>query len=790
MLQRIWAFLGSVLGNSIPIKMDFMAESGSFSERFIRKFGVDTRHHRGHVKFWTSRFVDNGDEQHRPLTELNAAIDGWWFKSSKLLANEDAVEFHNAEEWSKVIQFYADEFGYDDLLEGDLKLLGHAFADNFQHIRRSAINQNIIQPNEENDAIHTLRLLNEVLWLFQQLPEDIRNSPDAKSLKKDLFFSLLIHDTDEIYGEPATSVASVHATEENHDKLRPVHPPRSLVVAYLYYKASQLTDTYDPSDFIQEVNKALKDLDRWKTKEPQSLKALEKALRVDDLDKFLKIFIDTDPVDEESQQIDTNSVDEGPQPRNVTGAVDKAKTLCSISPKNQALAALVKLIDRLNGTAWINQTADLALCWFPTVKKGQPYDTDGLEETIDHLSESVPSALKKPRPLSQIGRLLGAATVQELHTPKPDRLEPDSDIIGSPNTKRLPPRYEGDPYEQWTAATTSLLADEKNRGLHSVHDALKPLLKGEYERINDQTYEVAKRVKANHKGIEAFFRQIANTSTRIGPLVQLGGAGALAAALAAPAEWQAPLMLLGKTSVAFGTLATMPAMWQRSAIDRSVVGLAAAGFCTRVAYEMLLHPDVGPAALIFGNAVWSISRYTAQANPADRRYPAEFSPSGISKHLLDETKRTSEVIGNSFTHFSQNARACWRVVRTNKGKSLPTGGREGRIRDTESIAQFNVALWTVAAITQLVALTPLPIVNRLDIPVQIATGFGNAVEGMHRGNPGFTFAGWASAIARAVLAGNVTDNPQVDTAATAGLFAAFGLFGRGLNHVNNKGKEK
>jgi hypothetical protein len=334
------------------------------------------------------------------------------------------------------------------------------------------------------------------------------------------------------------------------------------------------------------------------------------------------------------------------------------------------------------------------------------------------------------------------------------------------------------------------LADAKNRGLYSVHDALRPLLKGEYDRINSQTNEVIKRVSANHQGIEAFFRQIANTSTTIGPWVQLGGAGALAAALAAPAEWQTPLMLLGKTSVAFGTLATMPAMWQRSAIDRSVVGLAAAGFCTRVAYEMLLHPDIGPAALIFGNAVWSISRYTAQANPADRRYPTEFSPSGISKHLLDETKRTSEVIGNSFTHFSQNACACWRVVRTNKGKSLPTGGREGRIRDTESIAQFNVALWTVAAITQLVALTPLPIVNRLDIPVQIATGFGNAVEGMHGGNPGFTFAGWASAIARAVLAGNVTDNPQVDTAATAGLFAAFGLFGRGLNHVNNKGKEK
>lgn len=778
MLQRIWSFLGSVLGNSIPIKMDFMVGSGSFSERFIRKFGVDTRHHRGHVKFWTSRFVDNGDEQHRPLTELNAAIDGWWFKSSKLLANEDAVEFHNAEEWSKVIQFYADEFGYDDLLEGDLKLLGHAFADNFQHIRRSAINQNIIQPNEENDAIHTLRLLNEVLWLFQQLPEDIRNSKAAKSLKKDLFFSLLIHDTDEIYGEPATSVASVHATEENHDKLRPVHPPRSLVVAYLHHKASQLNGIYDPSKFIQKVNADLKNLDRWKTKEPQSLKALEKALGVDDLDEVLRILIGTDPVDK------------GPQPRNVTGAVDKAKTLCSISPKNQALAALVKLIDRLNGTAWINQTADLALRWFPTVKKGQPYDTDGLEQTVDYLSESVPSALQKPRPLSQIGRLDGAATVQELHAHLTDRLEPNSDIISSTSEKRLPPRYQGDPFEQWIAATTSLLADAKNRGLYSVHDALRPLLKGEYDRINSQTNEVIKRVSANHQGIEAFFRQIANSSTTIGPWVQLVGAGALAAALAAPAEWQAPLMLLGKTSVAFGTLATMPAMWQRSAIDRSVVGLAAAGFCTRVAYEMLLHPDVGPAALIFGNAVWSISRYTAQANPADRRYPAEFSPSGISKHLLDETKRTSEVIGNSFTHFSQNACACWRVVRTNKGKSLPTGGREGHIRDTESIAQFNVALWTVAAITQLVALTPLPVVNRLDIPVQIATGFGNAVEGMHRGNPGFTFAGWASAIARAVLAGNVKDNPQVDTAATAGLFAAFGLFGRGLNHVNNKGKEK
>jgi len=66
--------LGSVLGNSIPIKMDFMADSGSFSERFIGKFGVDPRHHRGHVDFLTSRFVDNGDEQHRPLTELGRVI--------------------------------------------------------------------------------------------------------------------------------------------------------------------------------------------------------------------------------------------------------------------------------------------------------------------------------------------------------------------------------------------------------------------------------------------------------------------------------------------------------------------------------------------------------------------------------------------------------------------------------------------------------------------------------------------------------------------------------------------
>jgi hypothetical protein len=786
MLQRIWSFLGSVLGNSIPIKMDFMVGSGSFSERFIGKFGVDPRHHRGHVDFLKYPFGDNLDDQHRPLTELNAAVYGWWFKSDKRLANEDAVEFHNAEEWSKVIQFYADEFGYNDLSDGDLKLLGHAFADNFQHIRRSAINQNIIQPNEENDAIHTLRLLNKVLWLFQQLPEDIRKTKAAKSLKKDLFFSLLIHDTDEIYGEPATSVASVHASEENHDKLRPVHPPRSLVVAYLHHRASQLQGIGDPTKFIQKVNADLKYQGRWKTKEPQSLKAFEKALGVDDSDEILRILIGTDPVDGAhiSQSNPQKTLNNNKDP------VDKAKTLRSISEKDLALAALVKFIDRLDGTAWNNQTAELAFRLFPTVKKGQPYDIDGLEKTIGYLSKSMPPALQKPRPLSQIGRLLGAAFVTEVHTPKPNRLETDSDIIGFPNTKRLPPRYEGDPYEQWIAATTSLLADAKNRGLYSVHDALKPLLKGEYERINDQTYEVAKRVKANHKGIEAFFRQIANASTTIGPWFQLGGAGALAAALAAPAEWQAPLMLLGKTSVAFGTLATMPAMWQRSAIDRSVVGLAAAGFCTRVAYEMLLHPDIGPAALIFGNAVWSISRYTAQANPADRRYPAEFSPSGISKHLVDETKRTGEVIGNSFTHFSQNARACWRVVRTNKGKSLPTGGREGRIRDTESIAQFNVALWTAAVITQLVALTPFPIANRLDIAAQIATGFGNAVEGMHHGNPGFTFAGLGSAIARAVLAGNVTDNPQVDTAATAGLFAGFGGFGLGLNRANNKGQEK
>jgi hypothetical protein len=785
MLQRIWSFLGSVLGNSIPIKMDFMAASGSFSERFISKFRVNPRHYRGHVDSLKYPFGDNLDDQHGPLTKLNAAVYGWWFKSDKRLANEDVVQFHDAEEWSKVIQFYADEFEYDDLSWDDLKLLGHAFADNFQHIRRSAINQNIIQPNEENDAIHTLRLLNKVLWLFQQLPEDIRKTKAAKSLKKDLFFSLLIHDTDEIYGEPATSVASVHASEENHDKLRPVHPPRSLVVAYLYHKASQLEGIGDPSDFIQKVNADLKNLGRWKTKE-QPLKALEKALDVDDLDEFLRIFIGTDSVE------GAHILQSDPQKtlKNNKDPVDKAKTLRSISEKDLALAALVKLIDRLDGTAWNNQTAELALRWFPTVKKGQPYDIDGLEDTIDHLSKSVPSALQKPRPLYQIGRLLGAVFVQEFHTPKPDRLETDSDIISSPSEKRLPARYEGDPFEQWTAAMTSLLADQKNRGLYFVHDALKLLLKREYERINDQTYEVPKRVKGNHEGIEALFRQIANASTTIGPWVQLGGAGALAAALAAPAEWQAPLMLLGKTSVAFGTLATMPAMWQRSAIDRSVLGLAAAGFCTRVSYEMLLHPDIGPAALIVGNAMWSISRYTAQANPADRRYPAEFSPSGIGKHLVDETKRTGEVIRDSFSHFSQNARACWRVVRTNKGKSLPTGGREGRIRDTESIAQVNVALWTVAVITQGLALTPLPIVNRLDIAAQIATGFGNAVEGMHRGNPGFTFAGWASSIARAVLAGNVTDNPQVDTAANAGLFAGFGLFGLGLNHVNNKGKEK
>ena len=786
MLQRICLFWVIVLANSIPIKMDFMVGLGSFSERFVGEFKVDPRHHRGHIDFLTSRFGDNIDAQHRPLTELNAAVYGWWFNSGKRLANEDAVAFHTAEEWSKVIKFYADAFEYNNLSVGDLKLLGHAFADNFQHVRRSAINPNIIQENEENDAIHTLRLLNKVLWLFQQLPEHIQKSNDAKSLKKDLFFSLLIHDTDEIYGEPATSVASVHASEENHDKLRPVHPPRSLVVAYLHHKASQLKGIGYPSDFIQEVNKVLKDLDRWKTREPQPLKALEKALGVDDLDEVLRRLIGTDPVD------DAHTPQSNPQEtlQNKQDPVDKAKILCSISPKNQALAALVKLIDRLDGTVWNNQTAELALPWFPTVKKGQPYDTDGLEQTIAYLSKSLPDALKKARPLLQLGRLFGAATVQELHTPKPDRLEPDSDIISSPNTKRLPPRYEGDPYEQWTAATTSLLADSKNKQMYSVHNALKSLLDKEYERINSQTKEVIKRVNANHQGIEAFFRQIADASVRIGPWVQLGGAGALAAALAAPAEWQALLMLLGKTSVALGTLGTMPAMWQRSAIDRSVLGLTAAGFCTRVSYEMLSHPEMGPAALILGNAVWSISRYTAQANPADRRYPAEFSPFGIGKHLVDETKRTAGVIGDSFTHFSQNACACWRVVRTNKGKSLPTGGREGRIRDTESIAQFNVVLWTAAAITQGLALTQIPIVNRLDIAAQIATGFGNAVEGMHHGNPGFTFAGLGSAIARAVLAGNVTDNPQVDTAATAGLFAGFGGFGLGLNRANNKGQEK
>ena len=101
-----------------------------------------------------------------------------------------------------------------------------------------------------------------------------------------------------------------------------------------------------------------------------------------------------------------------------------------------------------------------------------------------------------------------------------------------------------------------------------------------------------------------------------------------------------------------------------------------------------------------------------------------------------------------------------------------------------------MALWTAAAITQGLALTQIPIVNRLDIAAQIATGFGNAVEGMHHGNPGFTFAGLGSAIARAVLAGNVTDNPQVDTAATAALFASFGGFSLGLNRANNKGQEK
>jgi hypothetical protein len=817
MLQRGWAFLGSVLGNSIPIKMDFMVGSGSLAQRFIEEFKIPKAWVDGHFAGLTHRFY-NTDRQGdlKNLNRVLAALDAWFYQGperkpfyanhasfvewvgqlSNIVNSDDKNLEKQKVDLTKAIKGVLqleDDFKISkDSLIKKIHKNGHPEDFRKNLIQRMGRNYpRVLGKRPEHFYFQTPEAWEKMVdYLNQTLPENTMFSGDEKTL--------LAHYLTQFQDKRRAGYnAEITPRNENSNAVHAV----SLYFHFLHFKsllpeADQRALEPHQKDILllflfhdgvdEFINEAFSAGDSYAKKggkpRPQGtelhrdiflgyLKKLagEKGIscpeallsRADALLKALDVW---KKINDETKNVGKALDVKKATIKKILKAAGLPEDLTKVPYEDLVLALVVKGMDRLSNNREHTAYQELSEILFPTAKLPPVLQVALLEALRPHVDEKSRHYLESS--IQAIGALQKAR-------PDPDYRNPKALILAFPENSPLLTDY----------VTQALSAGPYNIWLSDWENAAKEAFTGLFGKmadldtiIGDRKEEVRETLEDLPRSLPTRMKQFLNALNVAGICGQVGFG--LTTVLQASGAIHLPDMAqhIAASGQWWATIPTMIPMLRYAFEQRSLLGAAAVGANVVCLGQMAAHPEqigVWLIGMLVANSLWSLSRNKHTVAPNDRLQPADVR--NLRPAIRDEIVSKKEFLLESLSGIRRNGRTVFQhAVDTAEGRKPDADWS----RKLENLQAFH----SVSAVAHLVAILGYfsnnPVLRGVAEPV---LGGLVVMDGTRERNPAWQVSGLIQIGAKFWLAGD-PNNPV----AAGTLILSYGLFGVGLMELGKK----
>ncbi|MFN5588551.1 MAG: hypothetical protein ACK48P_01820 [Holosporales bacterium] len=713
------------------------------------ELGLPLRHIKKHFDRITARFanVDRVDPQRIMVCELRACMDAW-YSGNTSQPNADSLKDRprTAKDWQELFTFLnnlpqimqkkypnnnplaglsIDENNKLDPKDIEFMALTYGGADTndeetrqklakihfkpFQEILRADTNREILAVDQENDAVHSVKVF------LDQLCDLCWCTPETQTVFADHYHTLLLgtwgHDfQDEFPGELGTA-------GDQYTKNGAAKPEIHLDATEAYWK---LLKTTTGASLTEKTEKRLfpllKAYDRWKKTETEIVRQLASTLgiKTKSLREILGEF---------------NNLSQDAQSSLLTDAVQKAiGTILNNTDTNRVdlgLALIIKIADRRHNQDEHTITGLLRHFWCPPHKMPQAFN----DALLDTINQGTPEDAKAGERISS-----AANATSKANSERPIRhpSNPTAWIEASPETIPLLDNY----LSQVVDNAVTVLGGLKDQKQRTAFLHLFRVMRDSVERIEDRV--ASTQEKRDHLFDWGY---IAENLTTAGIIVQAAGIVGTIGNKIEPVSTALTNLLptqdishLSQQLQSAGTLGTLWPMLQNAFKDRSCMQLAATAWDAAILGQILLTPEKLQALiplLLFGNAVFMFGRMRDQLIPADRRNVAKITD--IPAAAKDEWERSLLFIGKSLEHFPEDIKILSQYLTMTLQGHVPNS-------DKKTEFQFNKAL---ARVSGLMNLAQLPGGLFPNNPVYAGMrGFGELFDGIARGIEGKKNHNW------------------------------------------------
>ncbi|MFN7226559.1 MAG: hypothetical protein ACK5UY_04825 [Holosporales bacterium] len=713
------------------------------------ELGLPLRHIKKHFDRITARFanVDRVDPQRIMVCELRACMDAW-YSGNTSQPNADSLKDRprTAKDWQELFTFLnnlpqimqekypnnnplaglsIDENNKLDPKDIEFMALTYGGADTndeetrqklakihfkpFQEILRADTNREILAVDQENDAVHSVKVF------LDQLCDLCLCTSETQTVFADHYHRLLLgtwgHDQDEFPGELGTA-------GDQYTKNGAAKPEIHLDTTEAYWK---LLKTTTGASLTEKTEKRLfpllKAYDRWKKTETEIVRQLASTLgiKTKSLKEVLEKFNDLD--ESEQNSLFANAFQQ---------AIDTILNKQDTDRVDLALALIIKIADRRHNQDEHTITGLLRHFWCPPHKMPQAFNG----ALLDTINQGTPKDAKAGERISSAENATSKAKSER---PIRHPSNPTAWIEASPEAIPLLKNYLSQVVDN-AAAVLGGLKDQKQRTAF-IH--LFRVMRDSVERIEDRV--ASTQEKRDHLFDWRGYAKNLTTAGIIGQTAGITGTVFSKAIEAASTVLAHPLTAQDISHFSqqvqwAGTLGTLWPMLQNALKDRSCMQFAATALNALVVGQMCVAPDQVPAlipTLLFGNAAFMFGRMRDQLIPANREDVAKITD--IPAAFIDETKRSGQFLKESLTHFPEDIKILSQYLAMTLQGHVPDSDKETKLRSDNALKR----------VSGLMNLAQLPGDLFPNNPVYAGMrGFGELFDGIARGIEGKKNHNW------------------------------------------------
>lgn len=764
----------------------------------VAELSLPLHHIKKHFDRITARFanVDRVDRQRIKVCELRACMDAWYYGSERR-PNADSLKAlpRTAEHWQELFTFLnnlpqimAEKYSDDNPLAGlsinenkklddkDIQFMaltyGGADANDektqqklttihfkpFQEILRADTNPEVLAVDQENDAVHSIKVFLDMLCDLSAC--NVQTQQELADHYHNLLLGAWGHDLDEFAGELGTAGDQY---VKNGTPKAEIH----LDVVKAYFELLKTTtDTSLTTATQEQLFPLLKAYDRWKKIETEIVRQLAGALNM--RTKSLKEILDA-----------FNNLSQDQQSSSFTNAVQQAiGTILNNTDTNRvdlALALLFKIADRRHNQDEHTITELLRYFWCPPHKMPQAFNVN----LLDTINQGTP---EDPKAGERISSAAHATSRADSERPIRHPSNTQAWIENSPHHEPLLKNYLSQVLNNAAVALGGLQPDEQRTAF--LH--LFRVMRDSVERIEDRV--AFTQDKRDH--LFDWRGCIAKSLTTIGIIGQAGGIVGTVGSKIEPVSPALTYLLpaqeishLSQQSQWGGTWLTLLPMLQNALKDRSCMQFAATALNAVVVGQMCAAPEQAPAlipTLLFGNAAFMFGRMRDKLIPADRQNVAKITD--IPAAAKDEWDRSLLFIGKSWAHFPKDIKILSQYLSMTLTGQVPVSDKKTELR-------FNNALARVSGLMNLAQLPGDLFPNNPAYAVvrmfgEFFDGIARGIEGHKNHNPFWQVSAGIMTISRPLMmAGLLSHNQNAFNVGQLLLTASFVTFSLGLKQA-------